>query len=172
MKKNIIMRFRDLITEDDGTINDHLDLLTIYGEVWWGWWMRQYEKPPRDLFKNMSNQIDSDNVVKGFLFNTGNSKFYETKISRILVAPVNNKIGTPDPELSPSYYHRGQYPAWFLLTNIKEVDFTQLKLVYDSFPTRPDLTDKLNSYVNNEVRSLEELRNIDVTLWVVRILQS
>jgi len=169
MQKHIILRFRDLITEDDGTINDHLDLLSIYGEVWWGWWMRQYEQPPRELFKDISNQIDKKIGVKGFLFNTGNSKFYQTTISRALVAPLNNKIGTPDPELSPSYYHRGQYPAWFLLTDIEEVDFNQVKLFYDSFPTRPDLAEKLDPFVNKQVTSLEQLRNIDVTLWVVRL---
>ncbi len=64
MNKTLILRFRDLITEDDGTINDHLNMIYNYGEVWWGWWMKQNETPPRDLFIDLFNELEG----KGMLF--------------------------------------------------------------------------------------------------------
>lgn len=119
MKSKIILRFRDLITEEDGTINDHQTLISRFGEVWWGWWMKQDETPPIDIFKKMVTEIEKKGFVKSYLFNTGLLKIYEVKTYKILVAPSSNKIPTPNPEKSPSYYHRGRYPAWFLLKKLK-----------------------------------------------------
>jgi len=167
MARTIILRFRDLITEDDGTVNEHASLIQQFGEVWWGWWMRQYESPPRHLFEELSNQIEKEGALQGFLFNSGTTKLYSTKIARILVAPPGDRIHTPDPEKSPSYYHRGIYPAWFLLRSIEEADFSRRVLMYDSFPTRPELGGIWAQLLGQKVTSLEQLRHIDVTLWVV-----
>ncbi len=167
MEKRFILRFRDLITEEDGTINDHQSLITRFGEVWWGWWMKQDETPPFDLFKSIANEIEQSNYSKAYLFNTGLLKIYEAKIFKILVAPKNNKIGTPNPETSPSYYHRGRYPAWFLLKEITEVDFDQLKLSYGGFPTRPEKMKEYSKFISKKIDSMNELKEFDVTLWYV-----
>lgn len=164
MSTKIILRFRDLITEDGGTIDDHQTLISKFGEVWWGWWMKQDETPPIELFKNMANDIEKDNFVISYLFDSGVLKLYEINIIKILVAPQKNKIGTPNPEISPLYYHRGRYPAWFLLNHIQEVDFDDLNLTYKSFPTRPEIY-KFEDQIGNKVASLENLKTFDVTLW-------
>jgi hypothetical protein len=167
MNNHIILRFRDLITEEEGTINDHLSLITMYGEVWWGWWMKQDETPPIELFKSLAETIDNVGYTTAFLFDTGLLKFYQVKISKILVAPQKNKIGTPNPETSPSYYHRGRYPAWFLVNEILEVDFLSLNLKYFDFPTRPEKRDIYRSLQSKRIESLKELKEFDVTLWNV-----
>lgn len=167
MNKKIILRFRDLITEDDGTINDHQMLINRHGEVWWGWWMKQDESPPYELFKEMADEIEKNNSIKAYLFNTGLGKIYEVVITKVLVAPKHNKINTPNPETSPSYYHRGRYPAWFLIRRIDEKPFESLKFTYNSFPTRPGKKEFYNENINQEVKSLEELKEFDLTMWVV-----
>lgn len=168
MAKTIILRFRDLITEEGGTINEHKDLISQYGEVWWGWWMRQYESPPRPLFKELSETIEKEGTILCYLFNSGTSILYSVQISKILIAPPGNRIRTPDPQKSPDYYHRGVYPAWFLLRSLNEVSFSEKELIYDSFPTRPEMGGTLTQLLGQRVPSLDQLRHIDVTLWVVQ----
>src|SRR6266404_6138785 len=46
MRKTVILRFRDLVTDQGETIKEHTRLLKQFGEVWWGWWARQTEKTP------------------------------------------------------------------------------------------------------------------------------
>lgn len=169
MSKTIILRFRDLVTEEGGTIREHKALLYEFGEVWWGWWMRQYEKPPYPLFKELSGIIKERGKLDGYLFNTGNSKLYITQISKILTPPPGHQIDTPEPEKSPSYYHRGRYPAWFLLKSLEEVEFDSIRLKYESFPTRIKLSDTLSNLLGAKVMSPVELRQTDVTLWVVNV---
>lgn len=164
MSIKIILRFRDLITEDGGTINDHQTLISNFGEVWWGWWMKQDEVPPMELFKNMADDIEKNNFTISYLFNSGVSRIYAINIIRILVAPHRNRIGPPNPEISPSYYHRGRFPAWFLLNSIQEVNFDKLNLTYKSFPTRPENKEYENC-IGEKIESLESIKNFDVTLW-------
>jgi len=169
MKRTVILRFRDLITEEDGTVNEHKKLIDEFGEVWWGWWMRQYESVPRHLFQELSKAMDSSGHVQAYLFNSGTTKLYSTRIARILVSLTkDDRISTPDPERSPAYYHRGSYPAWFLLRSLELIDFSDQMFRYDSFPTRPELGGSLGQLLGQRVPSLEQLRHIDVTLWVVQ----
>jgi len=166
MKRTAILRFRDLVTEEGGTLGEHLRLLKKFGEVWWGWWMRQYETPPRTFLGELSDRIEREGTVRIFLFNTGESRLYAAGAAQVLVAPPGDRIATPDPERSPEYYHRGSYPAWFRLRTLREVHLTELEFFYDSFPTRPDLS-QLAPLLGQRVMSLDQLRNIDVTLWAV-----
>jgi hypothetical protein len=165
MARVIILRFRDLTVEDGGTITEHLRLLKRFDMVWWGWWMKQWEVAPRLLFQEIEQLIETKGPVTGYLFNAGASKLYRVKISDIRVAPQGDRISTPDPEKSPAYYHRGNYPAWFLLQSIDEVPFSSVRFIYESFPTRPEYNPL--QFMNVPVGSLEQLRSIDVTLWVV-----
>lgn len=167
MSKHIILRFRDLITEEDGAINDHLTLIENFGEVWWGWWMKQLEVPPKSLFKDIYSEIEDTGFVLLYLFNTGSNKFYQAKISKIYVAPQNTTIRTPNPQTSPSYYHRGSYPAWFLINKIEEVNFVDLDIYLDSLPTKPNFDEKYSNLLNQKISNLNDLREMDVTLWVV-----
>ena len=36
--KTVILRFRDLVTENNVTIDRHKDMIDKKGYVWWGWW--------------------------------------------------------------------------------------------------------------------------------------
>lgn len=164
MEKQIMLRFRDLVTEDDGTISDHQSLINDYGEVWWGWWMKQKETPPRSLLKEISVKIKERGSIEAYLFNSGLHKLYRVFINKILLAPGDTTIGTPDPKISPTYYHRGTYPAWFLIKKIDEVKFEDCQLAYMDFPTRENV---YAEYLGKKINSLKELEDQSVTMWVV-----
>lgn len=169
MERRLILRFRDLVTEDGGTIAEHRAMLQSHGEVWWGWWMRQYETPPRELFGTLCEEIARAGPVPGYLFNTGEGKLFSCKIADIRMAPTGTKIGAPDVERSPEYYSRGRYPAWFLLVDsIDERHFYDRSVFFDAFPSRPEMPAPLRPLLDQRVRSLEDLRHADVTLWMVR----
>lgn len=167
MERRVILRFRDLVTEEGGTVKEHREILRSYGEVWWGWWMRQYETSPRELLAELREKIAQAGQILGYLFNTGEGKLFSSTIADIRVAPPGTKIGPPDPERTPEYYSRGRYPAWFLLRLIADQRFEDCNFFYDSFPSRPDLHQEYSKLRNERVRSLEDLRQTDVTLWVI-----
>jgi hypothetical protein len=170
MLKTIILRFRDLITENEGTINDHLNLIADFGEVWWGWWMKQDEIPPRKLFIQLTNYIEQNSSIDAYLFDAGQIKIYKTRITKILTAPENYRISTPDPEKSPTYYHRGSYPAWFLLNYIEEIDPHRLKLKLVDVPTKHENEKKeYFSKFDKEITDFMELKKMDVTLWLIGV---
>jgi len=167
-KARVILRFRDLVTEEGGTVAEHRAILRSAGRVWWGWWMRQYETPPRQLFSRLRQEIEAEGMILGYLFNTGEGRLFTCKIVDVRVAPPGSTIATPDPSLTPEYYVRGRYPAWFLLTSLDDAQFDKCRFRYESFPTRPEMQATYKELVGQPVRSLDGLRQIDVTLWVVR----
>ena len=48
--KTVILRFRDLVTENNVTIARHKDMIDKKGYVWWGWWNKGNEKLPFEEF--------------------------------------------------------------------------------------------------------------------------
>jgi len=168
MTRTIILRFRDLVTEEGGTINEHRRLLREFGEVWWGWWADQSEITPKQLFNELQTIIKEQGSFTVYLFDTGMSKFYSATVSRILVAP-KGRIPTPNAEDSPDYYHRAKCPAWFLLSTLEEADFSKLMFIHDSFPTREGQDEKLIGQIGEPIKSLKDLKEKNVTLWVVRL---
>ncbi len=195
MRKTVILRFRDLVTDQGETIKEHTRLLKQFGEVWWGWWARQTEKTPRKLLQELANAARTDGFVTGYLFNSGTDEFYSVKISRILVAPENERVKTPDPERSPEYYHRAPCPAWFLLHSLEEEDFSRMTFLFDSFPTVSNQDETLiggiidqlvpsfegqpmssivdrpvSTLADQPICSLDDLRHLGgVTLWAVKV---
>ncbi|MCL4299777.1 MAG: hypothetical protein KJ077_28840 [Anaerolineae bacterium] len=167
--KTIILRFRDLVTEAGETIRIHRAIVNSFGEVWWGWWMRQYENIPYNLFQELAESIEKAGELHGYCFNSGTTELYTVQIKQIAVAPGNGTISSPDPEKTPEYYHMARYPAWFLLRSIEDIHFSDVKFFYDLFLVRPELQEgTLAGLMGQPVASLEQLRQIDVTLWVVQ----
>jgi hypothetical protein len=169
MSGTIILRFRDLVTEVGGTIAEHQALLQSQGQVWWGWWMRQHEILPRQLFADLLDAIEQQGPIEAFVLDTGTDSLYSCRISDIRVSPTKSGIGSPDPDRSPEYYNRGRYPAWFLLTSLSEVAFDTLRIILESLPTKPGTDEAYPDMLHQPVPSLEKLRNMDATLWLVKL---
>lgn len=162
----IVLRFRDLVTEEGGTVSEHRDMINARGFAWWGWWMRQYETPPRDLFAQLRMTLDAGTEPTGFLFDTGRGRVFSCRFADLRVAPPGMTIGPPDLAASPDYYQRGRYPAWFKLTAIDDADFAALSWRYAAFPSNPEHPANAD-VVGQPVISLDDMRNTDTTLWVV-----
>lgn len=169
MPTTCILRFRDLVTEEGGTISEHRRLATLKGSVWWGWWMRQYETSPQAYFQTLSERIVRGGPIHIYLLNAGEARIFRASLGRILAAPFNDKISTPDASRTPEYYQRGKYPAWFSLNSIDEVHWHDTVFYYESFPTRPERTDWVQ-LLEQKVKTIDQLRSIDVTLWSVNDL--
>ena len=167
MNEQVIIRFRDLVTELGGTIEDHRAIIQSFGEVWWGWFMQPYEIAPRVLFGQMLERIRINGSMNSFLFDTGQALLYSCTIADIKVSPSSRGLSSPDPERSPEYYHRGRYPAWFLLRGIESVRFEDIQLNYRGFPTRPELAGTLDGLIGHRIQSASQLRDTKVTLWVI-----
>lgn len=167
MSRTIILRFRDLVTEEGGTIEEHKRLIEKYGEAWWGWWKRQSEFCPNILFREVSERLENKEIVQIYLCNAETGQFYCAKLKTLLASPSGRHFPTPDAARSPAYYHRGKYCAWFLLESVEEVRFHDHSFFYESFPTRPQKKGEWSQLFGQGITSVEQLKHIDVTLWVV-----
>lgn len=180
MNQVIMLRFRDLVTEPGGTIIEHQSLIKSYDEVWWGWWMREHEVPPRNFLAEMKVHIEKSKRFTALLYDASRQLFYKAAVADIKLSPTRSGITSPEPAKSPEYYHRGRYPVWFLLQTIEKVDFENLRLRYHSVPSNSFENNKYKSYRGNKINSIEgesgnngtinslkHLRNIDATMWVL-----
>ena len=165
--KTIVLRFRDLVTTPGGTIDEHKKLISQQGAVWWGWWMRQYEVQPLREFEELTTRLTTK-TVNIYLFDAGLGKIYSADLQKIVCALPGEIIETPYQAHTPSYYHQVKCPAWFLLVTIREGAWDVLHLYYDSFPTLPGDASEWEELAGHRVSSVQELRDSNVTLWVVQ----
>ena len=152
-----MLRFRDLVTEPSGTIAEHRRIIHHRGFAWWGWWSRQWEIVPRSVLSELfPNGTDPARVL---LFDSGTMRVYESVATKVVVAPTNLGVQSPDLEATPDYYARGRYPAWFrLVEEISQVEISELNVL-----ERP--TVEAEGAAGSV--SLDALRDDRPTLWVV-----
>lgn len=162
----IVFRFRDLVTEPGGTIQEHRRVLGVHGSVWWGWWMRQYESSPTDVFAAFAKALENGTEPMVYLFDTGQTLLYAARLIDVRVALPGDTIGPPDLATAPDYYQRGSYPAWLRLASIEDAALEDQRWALGRFPTRPD--DDPGDATGRAIESLEELRQTDATMWAIR----
>lgn len=158
----LMLRFRDLVTEPGGNIKEHSMLINEFGFAWWGWWARNQEKlPRRELEKIFENEPLEVPIL---LFDSGQMNFYTSVCSKVVVAPGDEPLGSPDFRTTPHYYVRGRYPAWFRLhTEISKVE-TPSHIKVHSRPTFETQLSVPNDFSGPDFRSLRDER---ATLWLV-----
>lgn len=169
MSDVIVLRFRDLVTEPGGTIREHLKIIDARHYVWWGWWMRQWERPPAELFASVYQRIHQGIEPSAYLLDSGRAELHPCRIVDLRVAPEGDTIGPPELDAAPAYYQRGSYPAWFKLTHIDPHGRTEVPngWTFAAFPSNPDVGDN-QALVGTSVDSLDQVRRTDATLWVMR----
>lgn len=168
MSETLILRFRDLVTESGGTVREHRRILEAQGVVWWGWWMRQSETAPLNLFRRLLDELNGGTEPAAWLFDTGQELLHACRIADLRVAPPGDTIGPPSLDQTPTYYQRGTYPAWFLLSAIDDALEVGLPegWTYSEFPSNAERREH-KDLLGQPVASLEQLRNTDATIWVV-----
>ncbi len=162
------MRFRDLVTEPGGTILEHRRVLDERDTVWWGWWMRQYESPPRDVLGELRDRLDEGVEPVIFLLDSGQAALYSAVVADLRVGPPDDSLSSPDVSRTPEYYQRGRYPAWFLLASIEDDALTNHRWRFAEFPTN---VEKNHDLVGARVDSVAQVRDSDATLWVMEELR-
>jgi hypothetical protein len=160
----IVLRFRDLVTEPGGTILEHRRVLDERDTVWWGWWMRQYESPPRSALGEIRDRLDHGIEPTICLLDSGQARLYSSVVADLRVGPPDDSLASPDVSRTPEYYQRGRYPAWFLLASIKDDALDNHRWQFAEFPTN---VEKNKALVGMSVQSLEQVRDSDATLWVM-----
>src|SRR5207253_1432575 len=104
------------------------------GSVWWGWWMRQYETPPEEVFGALAHRVRGGEEPPIYLFDTGRTSLYSSRIIDIRAALAGDTIGPPDLAATPEYYHRGSYPAWVKLGPIGDAAFGEVQWTFAALP--------------------------------------
>ena len=166
MSSQLMLRYRDLVTEPGGTLREHRLLIKQFGYVWWGWWMRQYERVPRELFASLIEATRRGAFVTAYLFDSGSGLLHSCSIGDLRVAPGDAGLGAPEVQKAPYYYSRGRYPAWFRLHSIRDEQWEAGRLRLSAFPTQSQPSGS-GPHPGEAVDSPADLREIDATLWLV-----
>lgn len=121
----IILRFRDIVTENDGTIAKHKKIITQEGYVWWAWWKKGNEKSPVAEFSEFSIYARDKNLDI-YLMDSGQSKLYKATCCDINLS-ADTEILSPEPKKTPEYYQERKYSAWFKFSSINECSIEELR---------------------------------------------
>ena len=123
--KTVILRFRDLVTENNVTIARHKDMIDKKGYVWWGWWNKGNEKLPFEEFCVLKGEIESKPKYF-YLMDSGQEKLYKAECLDIKCSG-GDKILSPELECTPNYYNEQKYYAWFKFDKIEECEADEVK---------------------------------------------
>lgn len=165
--KTVILRFRDLVTSENGTIEQHKAIIVDHGYVWWAWWKKGGEKVPDD-FSLLSIQV-KENPIHVFLVDSGQNLLYRAICSNIEVRN-STKIHSPEKDKTPEYYRDQDYYVWLKFTGIERCDEVELKQY--SYINCNNLFDDINfdfsRFENKRIYSISELVQQNRTVWFVR----
>ena len=166
--EKVILRFRDLVTECGGTIEQHKRIIAEKGYVWWGWWNKGHEKLPFDEIVVLTGRVQ-DNPETFYLLDSGQNKLYKalcTDISR----GKNGKEGTPETECTPDYYNVQKYFAWFKFSSIEECDIHEIENYTEIEVESLFLDQNINykMFYGKKIYNTKELIQQNRTLWFVR----
>ena len=163
----IILRFRDLVTSENGTIEQHKAIIAEHGYVWWGWWNKDSEKVP-DGFSLLSTQA-KESPISVFLVDSGQNLLYRAACSDIEVHK-KTKSSSPGKDKTPEYYRDQDYYAWFRFTSIEPCEEDELKqysYIHCNNLFKDPNTD-FSRFENKRVYSIAELVQQNRTVWFVR----
>lgn len=166
--ETVILRFRDLVTEENGTIAKHQAVIKEHGYVWWAWWKKGNETTPVSEFSVLKTKAQS-NSINIFLVDSGQSLVYQATCEDVNLN-TDKKLSSPEKDKTPEYYQDQQYYAWFKFTKIELCDEAQLKNFTYVNDTSLFLNKDINysKFYNKRVYSVAELIQQNRTVWFVR----
>lgn len=166
--ETLILRFRDLVTEDNETIQKHKEIIDSCESVWWAWWKKGNEVTPADEFAALGAKA-RERPLTIFLVDSGQGKVYKATCVDI-IRTTDEKKGSPDKAKTPEYYREQQYYAWFEFTGIedgtedelKEYSYVNIKSLFKNEEA------DYNKFNDKKVYSVHELVQQNRTVWFVR----
>jgi predicted phosphodiesterase len=162
------MRFRDLVTENDETIQKHRAVIQNEGFVWWGWWKKGNEVTPFYEFDFMNKKAENT-PIKFLLLDSGQEKVYYATCSGIEFK--NKKQSSPDTTKTPEYYNTQEYFAWFKFTQIEDCsidEVTNFTYVQDDSLFFKDSQIDYTEFHGKKIAGVKELIQQNRTIWFVR----
>lgn len=156
-----------MVTENNGTIDTHKNMIAKEGHVWWGWWNKGNENVPFDDFSLLKDKI-ANQPEKLFLMDSGQKKLYTVTCSDISYS--ENKKPSPDKNLTPDYYDEQKYYAWFKLDEIEECDIDEVrKYTYVKVDSLfAENSSNYDKFYGKRIYSIDEMIQQNRTIWFVR----
>jgi predicted phosphodiesterase len=172
----LVLRFRDLAPRIPGhTIARHQEIVVEHGYTWWGWWAKQTEQIPVQLWSDLAAQIQAQGPARAFLVDSGERRLYETAIEEVRFDVSRIPIPAPeDGARTPAYYTQPvngaapTLPAWFKLATIKDADAAVLQsLVWRDEPHDDGASPEKATLIGRRIASIAELLQFgNITYWV------
>jgi hypothetical protein len=117
MPSNMVLRFRDLISE---TIPEHRNCIRQFGYVWWGWWNKPDEKIPRKELSQFQDMIKANGYLWVYLADSGTLRLYKGKLIEIDMAENEESYECKEFDKVPEYYFAAKYKTWFRFAKIED----------------------------------------------------
>lgn len=166
--KTIILRFRDLVTENNVTIARHKEMIDKKGHVWWGWWNKGNEKLPFEKFSVLGAEVQEQSKDL-YLMDSGQEKLYKANCLEIKCFK-NKKSESPESEFTPDYYNEQKYYAWFKFDRIEECEVDEVKkftyVKVDSLFV--DNHSNYEKFYGKRIYNIKEMIQQNRTIWFVR----
>lgn len=166
--RTVILRFRDLVTENDATIAIHKDMIDKKGYVWWGWWNKGNEKVPFDEFCVLKGEIENQPEYF-YLMDSGQEKLYKAKCVGIKCSKNDKKL-SPEIEYTPNYYNEQKYYAWFKFDAVEKCDIDEIRnytyVKVDSLFV--ENCSHYGKFYGKRVYNIKEMIQQNRTIWFVR----
>lgn len=166
--QTIILRFRDLVTEENGTIKRHKDVIAQNGYVWWAWWKKGNETTPVQEFSSLGTNAKTT-PVSLFLVDSGQGLVFRATCVNVELR-TGQKIPSPEIDKTPEYYRNQEYYAWFKFTQIEPCSETELRnFAYVDCPSLfIDKNTNYGKFNSKKIYSVAELIQQNRTVWFVR----
>lgn len=126
--ETVILRFRDLVTENNVTIARHKDMIDKKGYVWWGWWNKGNEKLPFEEFCVLKGEIESKPKYF-YLMDSGQEKLYKAECLDIKCSGSDKKL-SPELECTPIIIMNKSIMHGLNLIKLKNVRLMKLRIIH------------------------------------------
>ncbi|RYZ37981.1 MAG: metallophosphoesterase [Myxococcaceae bacterium] len=167
--ETVILRFRDLATQDGETVGLHSKIAREHGYVWWGWWNKGGEQVPSSEFAALLRKAQMPGGLKLYLLDSGHSRTYTANCTDIKWELTGDVGPSPELEKTPAYYSSKSELAWFKLGPIEPCELKTSGFTYvrvDSlFTSQPS---RYSAFYGKRIFSAQELTEQNRTIWFVR----
>ena len=164
----LVLRFRDLVTDNGGTILEHMELIKKNKYVWWAWWKKQHEQTPSSVF-TLLKELLPDDPQEFFLVDSGQGRIYKALCTGIEFR-AKSPISSPQSDCTPAYYSANNYHAWFRFSQITPCDESALRSFsyVDCKELLKEDSWNYSMFSNKRIFSVKELIQQNRSLWLVR----
>ena len=166
--ETIVLRFRDLVTEENETIKRHSEIIHSKGFVWWAWWKKGAEVTPIAEFSLLASRA-KESPISIYLLDSGQEKLYKA-ICEDIESTEKTAKNSPDSNYTPEYYKDKLYYAWFKFSSIEECNESELTnySYLDSDSLFKDKETDYSLFFNKKVFNTAELIQQNRTVWFLR----